>query len=91
MHTKSNEKARAPRTSLFSTSLQEFLRTEKIALSTVAVAFLKRHQVTTIGELLEVSLIQESRGVLRTINPLRNALARRRITVHRYKFLMSYI
>lgn len=88
---KNNRQASTPRVNLSSTSLQEFLLTEKVALNDVARAFIKQHEVTTIGELLEVSLIQEPAKTLQAISPLREALRRRQITTHRYKFLMSYI
>lgn len=88
---KNNRQPNTPRVNLSSTSLQEFLLTEELALNGVARAFIKRHEVTTIGELLEVSLIQEPKETMRALLPLRHALANRLITVHRYKFLMSYI
>ena len=91
MNKHAKPRAHAPRPNILSLSLREFFRRKKLKPNAIARAFLERHRVTTTKALLEVSLIQESDGVLEAIRPLRTALSKCGLTPHRHKFLMSYI
>jgi len=91
MHHKAKTRAPAPHTNILSLSPREFFRKRKIKPNVITHAFLKQHRVATIGELLEISISQESARVLKAIDPLRMALTACGLSTERYKFLMSYI
>ncbi len=91
MRKKSTSRAKKPRRNFARLSLRKFFLHARFKPSVKAQIFIQRRRIETVAELLDVSLLHESRYTVRVLESLRTALAKHGFETERHKFLMSYI